>query len=171
MKIAILCICAMLPFAVAFWTSGNYDKKFDEMQQLKRSKAYKYSFYILLTYFVIDSTIRNNGIEWCDHDDSFFFGAMICYFFIALYLIATGSMLCPKEKIKSILYIGLFATVTSIGLFILCVTGILSEGIIQEYTLTQSFMQTVLSVMYLFLGVLIIIYYFKLKKHEKEETE
>lgn len=166
-----LIIWILIAIVGLFFSSEHYDKKFDELQQLKRIKAYKFGFYILLAYFLIDSMIRSIGIVWCDHDDSFFFGAMICYFFIALYLIATGSMLCPKEKVNSLLYIGLFASISSIGLFILCITGIFTEGIIKEKTLTQSFMQTVLSVMYLFLGVLIIIYYFKLKKHEKEETE
>ncbi len=98
------CICGLLTIVAAFFSTEHYNKKFDEMQQLKRSKACKYAFYILLTYFVIDSTIRNNGIEWCDHDDSILFGAMICYIFIVFYLIASGSLQHPnKKKIMALL--------------------------------------------------------------------
>lgn len=164
-------IWVLITIVGLFFLTEHYDKKFDELQQLKRSEAYKFGFYILIAYFFIDSTIRYNGIEWCDHMYSFMLGIVICFSFINLYLIATGSMLCPKEKVQSWLFLGFFTTIFSIIFLISSVIRVYNDGIIKDKTLTQSFMQTILFVMYLFAGVLAIIYYFKFKKHEKEETE
>ncbi len=65
----------------------------------------------------------------------------------------------------------MFITILSIIILISSVKRVYNDKIFEEKSLSHSFMQTIVCVMLLFVGILTIIYYFKMKKHQKEPKE
>lgn len=167
----LLLIIGLIFIVVMLLMARHYNKKFDELQQLRRSTAFKYGFFILVTYNFIDSMLKEKGYIWCDFTDSFMIGLMLCMFFITLYLIITDSYVCKHDNAKAYYVFMYFIAILGVAGIITLISHVVNTGIFIEGMLSQSFILIILNIMYLIVAVTYIIKYICDKKSKGKITE
>ncbi len=164
-------IIGLIIIVVMFLIARHYSKKFDELQQLRRSTAFKYGFFILVTYNFIDSLLKENGYIWCDFFDSFLIGLMLCVCFTTVYLIITDSYISKHNNAKAYYVFMYVIAIIGVASIIRLISDVVNTGVFTEGMLSPSFILIILNIMYLIIAITYIIKYICDKKSERKNTE
>lgn len=99
---------------------NNVSAKFDERQELIRGRAYKYAFWVLISYLFINGILQvSTGIEWADMMTFCFIGIGLSIIVFIVICIKNDAYFAINEKPKHFLLLFAILVVPNLAIGIM----------------------------------------------------